>query len=109
VACIIATRLLWPFRKASADNLLGHPRRKPRYIPLRHLALEPTGVGKSWIGCALAQKACRDGFSVLHKKTSELFLELAIATSTSTVAWVGFWSGWRRSMCFCSMTSPWRR
>jgi len=39
----------------------------------------PTGVGKSWIGCALAQKACRDGFSVLHKKTSELFRELAIA------------------------------
>jgi DNA replication protein DnaC len=39
----------------------------------------PTGVGKTWIGCALAQKACRDGFSVLHKKTSELFRELAIA------------------------------
>jgi len=39
----------------------------------------PTGVGKSWIGCALAQKACRDGFSVVHKKTSELFRELAIA------------------------------
>jgi DNA replication protein DnaC len=39
----------------------------------------PTGVGKSWIGCALAQKACRDGFSVLHKKSSELFRELAIA------------------------------
>jgi DNA replication protein DnaC len=39
----------------------------------------PTGVGKTWIGCALAQKACRDGFSILHKKTSELFRELAIA------------------------------
>ena len=39
----------------------------------------PTGIGKSWIGCALAQKACRDGFSILHKKTSELFRELAIA------------------------------
>jgi DNA replication protein DnaC len=39
----------------------------------------PTGIGKSWIGCALAQKACRDGFSVSHKKTSELFRELAIA------------------------------
>jgi DNA replication protein DnaC len=39
----------------------------------------PTGIGKSWLACALAQKACRDGFSVLHKKTSELFRELAIA------------------------------
>ena len=39
----------------------------------------PTGIGKTWIGCALAQKACRDGFSILHKKTSELFRELALA------------------------------
>ena len=39
----------------------------------------PTGIGKTWLACALAQKACRDGFSVLHKKTSELFRELAIA------------------------------
>jgi DNA replication protein DnaC len=27
----------------------------------------------------LAQKACREGFSILHKKTSELFRELALA------------------------------
>jgi DNA replication protein DnaC len=27
---------------------------------------------------ALAQKACRDGFSVLHKRTTELFRELAV-------------------------------
>jgi DNA replication protein DnaC len=46
---------------------------------LNILFIGPTGIGKSWIGCALAQKACRDGFSVLHKKTSELFRELAIA------------------------------
>jgi DNA replication protein DnaC len=39
----------------------------------------PTGIGKSWLACALAQKACRDRFSVLHKKTSELFRELALA------------------------------
>ena len=38
----------------------------------------PTGIGKSWLACALAQKACR-GFSVLHKKTSELFRELTLA------------------------------
>ena len=39
----------------------------------------PAGVGKSWLACALAQKACRDGFSVLHKRTSELFRDLAVA------------------------------
>jgi DNA replication protein DnaC len=46
---------------------------------LNILLIGPTGIGKSWIGCALAQKACRDGFSVLHKKSSELFRELAVA------------------------------
>jgi DNA replication protein DnaC len=45
----------------------------------------PTGVGKSWLACALAQKACRDGFSVLHKKTSELFRELAIAQADGSL------------------------
>lgn len=43
------------------------------------LLLGPTGIGKSWLGCALAHKACRDGFSVLHKRTTELFRELAVA------------------------------
>src|SRR6202140_2612653 len=43
------------------------------------LLIGPTGIGKSWLGCALAQKACRDGFSVLHKRTTELFRELAVA------------------------------
>ena len=37
------------------------------------LFIGPTGIGKSWLACALAQKACRDGFSVLHKRATELF------------------------------------
>jgi hypothetical protein len=28
----------------------------------------PTGVGKSWLVCALGHKACRDGFSVLYRR-----------------------------------------
>jgi DNA replication protein DnaC len=43
------------------------------------LLIGPTGIGKSWIACALAHKACRDGFSVLHKRISELFRDLEIA------------------------------
>jgi DNA replication protein DnaC len=43
------------------------------------LLIGPTGIGKSWLACALAHKACRDGFSVLHKRSSELFRELALA------------------------------
>jgi DNA replication protein DnaC len=49
------------------------------------LLFGPTGIGKSWLGCALAQKACRDGFSVLHKRTSELFRELAVAHADGTI------------------------
>ena len=36
----------------------------------------PSGVGKSWLACALGQKACRDDFSVLYKRVPRLFAEL---------------------------------
>lgn len=46
----------------------------------QHLALVgPTGIGKSWIACALGHKACREGFSVLYKRTPRLFADLAQA------------------------------
>lgn len=38
-----------------------------------------TGTGKSFLGCALAQKACRDGFEVLYRRVPRLFEELALA------------------------------
>jgi DNA replication protein DnaC len=36
----------------------------------------PTGIGKSWLSCALGQKACRDDFSVLYKRIPRMFAEL---------------------------------
>ncbi len=45
----------------------------------------PTGIGKSWLGCALAQKACRDGYSVLHLRMNELFRELATAHADGSI------------------------
>lgn len=39
----------------------------------------PTGVGKSYIACALAHKACREGFRALYLRTSRLFDDLAMA------------------------------
>ncbi|MEP6961661.1 MAG: ATP-binding protein [Acidobacteriota bacterium] len=39
--------------------------------------LGPTGVGKSFVGCALAQKACRDGYSALYMRDAALFRILA--------------------------------
>lgn len=39
----------------------------------------PTGVGKSWLACALGNKACRDNRSVLYQRVPKLFAELALA------------------------------
>ena len=48
----------------------------------RILITGPTGSGKSFIASALAQKACRDGYSVIYFRASKLFHELSIAKST---------------------------
>jgi DNA replication protein DnaC len=45
----------------------------------------PTGVGKSYLACALGQKACRDGFSVAYRRVSRLFDELAQARADGTL------------------------
>ncbi len=39
----------------------------------------PTGAGKSYLACALAQKACRDGHTTLYHRLPRLFQELAVA------------------------------
>ena len=39
----------------------------------------PTGVGKSWLACALGHKACRDGRSVFYQRVPRLFEALALA------------------------------
>ena len=39
----------------------------------------PTGLGKSWIACALGHKACRDNRSVLYHCLPRLFEALALA------------------------------
>lgn len=39
----------------------------------------PTGSGKSYLACALAQKACREGFTALYLRVPRLFQELALA------------------------------
>jgi DNA replication protein DnaC len=39
----------------------------------------PTGIGKSYLAEALAQKACREGFTALYYRSPQLFRDLAIA------------------------------
>ncbi len=39
----------------------------------------PTGVGKTWLACALAQKACRDGYTVEYLRLPRLLQDLNLA------------------------------
>ena len=39
----------------------------------------PTGVGKTYLACALANAACRQGYTALYQRLPRLFEELAIA------------------------------
>ena len=46
---------------------------------LNVILLGPTGVGKTWIGCALAHRACRHGYTVRYLRLPRLFEELRLA------------------------------
>jgi DNA replication protein DnaC len=45
----------------------------------------PGGSGKSHIACALGNKACRDGYTVLYRRTTRLFDELAQARADGSM------------------------
>jgi DNA replication protein DnaC len=51
------------------------------WIRQRHglLLTGPAGVGKSWLACALGQKACREDFSVAYHRAPRLFAALGLA------------------------------
>lgn len=40
------------------------------------LVTGPCGVGKTWLACALGQKACRDDYTVAYHRVPRLFAEL---------------------------------
>jgi DNA replication protein DnaC len=39
----------------------------------------PTGVGKSFLACAFAQKACREGFNAFYLRMTKLFEDMSLA------------------------------
>lgn len=44
----------------------------------------PTGLGKSWIACALANHACRQGHTSLYRRVPRLLHEMQIARADGT-------------------------
>ena len=47
--------------------------------------LGPTGVGKSYVASALAQKACRDGYTVYYTRAAALFRDLNMARADGSL------------------------
>ncbi len=39
----------------------------------------PCGVGKTWLACALGQRACRDNQTVIYQRLPRLFADLELA------------------------------
>jgi DNA replication protein DnaC len=47
--------------------------------------LGPTGIGKSFVASAFAQKACRDGYTVLCTRAAALFRDLTLARADGSL------------------------
>lgn len=45
----------------------------------------PCGIGKSFLACALAEKACRDGFTAYYRRASQLFRDLSLARADGSL------------------------
>jgi DNA replication protein DnaC len=52
-----------------------------QWVRERHnvLITGPTGIGKTWLACALGHQACREGYTALYLRLPRLLQELPIA------------------------------
>ena len=79
------------------DIDLSHPRGLSRRVVLgladcawirssaNILITGPCGTGKSWVACALAHKACLEGYQALYMRGPRLLTELRIAHGEGTI------------------------
>jgi DNA replication protein DnaC len=67
--------------KRDLDKALMRQLATCRWIEEHHniLVTGATGVGKTYIACALGQQACRKGYRVLYRRLARLFEELNLA------------------------------
>jgi DNA replication protein DnaC len=68
-----------PARKLDKKRI--HELAASRWIAEHHnvVVTGATGVGKTYLVCALAQQACRQGYRALYRRASRLFDELTLA------------------------------
>jgi len=68
-----------PARKLDKKRI--HELATCRWIAEHHnvVLTGPTGAGKTYLACALAQQACRQGYRALYRRASRLFDELTLA------------------------------
>lgn len=86
------------FQAAVEDIDYRHPRRLDRqlvrtlssseWVAHHHnlIITGPTGVSKSFLSCALAQKAVRDGFTALYSRAPRLLRDLSVARADGSFA-----------------------
>src|SRR5580700_10939532 len=64
------------------------------------------GVGKSWLSCALAQKACRDGYTVHYTRVPRLFQAASVENQDMVRSrHIRLRRGLRPKQCHCEQHS----
>ena len=76
-----------------------------QHLPV--LLTGPTGIRKSWLAQALAQKACRDGYTVLYRPARSC--SATWPWLEPTAVWAAGGERLRGPMCWWWMTLSWRR
>jgi len=62
-----------------------HQRAELSAAASQHFSVRANRHWKSYLACALARKACRDGFTALYRRAPQLFRDLAVARADGSL------------------------